>query len=57
MTVDNNVLHNLILETLMAINIYMVGSILFQFTGRGKKVFSSCLYVNVVYGMLWIWRY
>lgn len=39
MTIDNNVLHNLILETLMAINIYMVGSILFQFTGRGKKVF------------------
>ena len=39
MTVDNNVLHNLILETLMAINIYMVGNILFQFTRRGKKAF------------------
>ncbi len=39
MTIDNNVLHNLILETLMAINIYMVGNILFQFTRRGKKAF------------------
>lgn len=53
MTVDNNVLHNLILETLMAINIYMVGSILFQFTRRGKKVFlvlslCKCSLWNVV---------
>lgn len=39
MTIDNNVLHNLILETLMAINIYMVGNIMFRFTRRGKRAF------------------